>query len=124
MPGIDGGGAVTGPTLDELLAEESADQEATRFTDEMYERTCDNADRVPSVADDSPHIWTADSLRGVSEAAATLARAHADCPDERARLLVAQAIEVEIAHRRSIGMTLAGAVVSVTLDLEARRWVP
>jgi hypothetical protein len=73
---------------------------------------------------DSPHVWTVDALRGVSEAALTLARAHADCPDERARLLVAQAIEVEIAHRRAIGMTLWGAVMSVTADLEAQRWTP
>lgn len=74
--------------------------------------------------DDSPHVWTVDALRGVSEAALTLARAHADLEDERALLLVAQAIEVEICHRRAIGMTVTGATISVTLDLEARRWTP
>jgi len=73
---------------------------------------------------DSPHVWTVDALRGVSEAALTLARAHAAREDERALMLVAQAIEVEICHRRSIGMAVAGATISVTLDLESKRWVP
>lgn len=72
------------------------------------------------MADDSPHVWTISDLRDVAGIARDLCIAHCTPGDER----IGQAIEVEIAHRRAIGMSLAGAVVSVTADLEDRRWVP
>lgn len=84
---------MTVPTLDELLAEERADQEATRFTDAMYERTCANADRVPS--------------RVVKERD----RARATAVDLEQRLA-----EVERIARDYRGMTLDGHVLRDACD--------